>query len=460
MAKAPAKTSLTGDSVKILNAIRGQASPYYQNMIPRATENDTSIREIGNIMMQFQPLQNEFLSALYNRIGRVIITSKMYYNPWAPFKKGLMELGETIEEVFVNIARAHTFNPEVAETEFMKREIPDVRAQFHTMNYQKFYKATISNDQLRQAFLSWQGITDLISKIVDALYTGHNYDEFMVTKYMLARRILAGQMYGHTVPVVTKDNAGDIVTEVKAISNELTYETKDYNLAGVYNFSDKQDQFIITTARFDAIMDVNVLAAAFNMDKAEFMGHRVQIDGFDRLDDARLAELFADDPSNTYTPLTTDEKTALAAIPAILVDRDFFMIFDNLYKFTEDYNGQGLYWQYWLHAWKTFSTSAFANAVVFVPGEQSVTSVTVSPATATVNAGNGVKFTANVETENFAPTSVIWSLRDAPEGISIDGNGNFTVAPTITGDREVMVLATSTFDSSKYGTATVTVLGA
>ena len=39
----------------------------------------------------------------------------------------------------------------------------DVRAAFHTMNYQKFYKATISNDQLRQAFLSWQGITDLIT---------------------------------------------------------------------------------------------------------------------------------------------------------------------------------------------------------------------------------------------------------------------------------------------------------
>ena len=32
------------------------------------------------------------------------------------------------------------------------------------MNYQKYYKTTIQNDQLRQAFLSWQGITDLIAK--------------------------------------------------------------------------------------------------------------------------------------------------------------------------------------------------------------------------------------------------------------------------------------------------------
>lgn len=454
MAIKPKQTALTANSVEILNAIRSDATPYYQQMIPKAAANTESIRQIGGIMMNYQPLQNEFLKALYNRIGRVIITSKMYYNPWAPFKKGLMELGETVEEVFVNIAKAHTFNPEKAETNFMKREIPDVRSAFHTMNYQKFYKATISNDQLRQAFLSWQGITDLIAKIVDAMYTAHNLDEFQVTKYMLARNILNGLLYGHTVPAISKENASDIVTEVKAISNELVYDTPTYNAAGVYSFTEKNDQFIITTARFDAIMDVNVLAAAFNMDKVEFMGHRVQIDGFDRLDENRLNELFADDPSAGYVPLTADEKAALAAVPAIIVDRDYFMIFDNLYKFTEDYNGEGLYWQYWYHAWKTFSTSPFANAVVFVPGEQTVVSVTVSPATATVNKGNMLQLNAVVETTNFAPTSVVWTV----DGVNstVDANGLLTVGAGETTET-LTVTATSTFDETKTGTATITV---
>nr|DAF74992.1 MAG TPA: Head protein [Caudoviricetes sp.] len=454
MAIKPKQTALTANSVEILNAIRSNATPYYQQMIPKAAANTASVRAIGNVMMNYEPLQNEFLSALYNRIGRVLITSKMYYNPWAPFKKGLMELGETVEEVFVNIAKAHTFNPEKAESEFMKREIPDVRAAFHTMNYQKFYKATISNDQLRQAFLSWQGITDLIAKIVDAMYTAHNLDEFQVTKYMLARNILNGMLYGHTVPTVSKENASDIVTEVKAISNELVYDTPNYNIAGVYTFTDKNDQFIITTARFDAIMDVNVLAAAFNMDKAEFMGHRVQIDGFDRIDEKRMAELFADDPNAGYVPLTTDEKAALAAVPAIIIDRDYFMIFDNLYKFTEDYNGEGLYWQYWYHAWKTFSTSPFANGVVFVPGVQAVTSVTVSPATATVNKGNMLQLNATVETENFAPTSVVWSVNS--EISTISATGLLTVPATETVET-LTVTATSTFDDTKTGTATITV---
>lgn len=454
MAIKPTQTTLTANSVEILNAIRRDATPYYQQMIPKAAANTESIRQIGGIMMNYQPLQNEFLKALYNRIGRVIITSKMYYNPWAPFKKGLMELGETVEEVFVNIAKAHTFNPEKAETNFMKREIPDVRSAFHTMNYQKFYKTTISNDQLRQAFLSWQGITDLIANIVDGMLTAHNLDEFQVTKYMLARNILNGLLYGHTVPAISKENASDIVTEVKAISNELVYDTPTYNAAGVYSFTEKNNQFIITTARFDAIMDVNVLAAAFNMDKVEFMGHRVQIDGFDRLDENRLNELFADDPSAGYVPLTADEKAALATVPAIIVDRDYFMIFDNLYKFTEDYNGEGLYWQYWYHAWKTFSTSPFANAVVFVPGEQTVVSVTVSPATATVNKGNMLQLNAVVKTTNFAPTSVVWKV----DGVNstVDANGLLTVGAGETTET-LTVTATSTFDERKTGTATITV---
>lgn len=454
MAIKPKQATLTANSVEILNTIRNSATPYYKQMIPQAKANTGSIRQIGNIMMNYEPLQNEFLSALYNRIGRVIITSKMYYNPWAPFKKGLMELGETVEEIFVNIAKAHTFNPETAETNFMKREIPDVRAAFHTMNYQKFYKATISNDQLRQAFLSWQGITDLIAKIVDAMYTAHNYDEFQVMKYMLARNILNGYLYPVTVAQVDKENAPDIVTEIKAISNELVYESPDYNLNGVYTFTEKNDQFIITNARFDAVMDVNVLASAFNMDKVEFMGHRVQIDGFDRIDENRMNELFADDPNAGYVPLTEEEKAALKAVPAVLIDRDYFMIFDNLYKFTEDYNGEGLYWQYWYHAWKTFSTSPFANAVIFVPGTPGVTSVTVSPATATVNKGAMLQLNAAVVTEGFAPKSVVWSIDS--ELSTLTQNGLLSVSPDETAGT-ITVTATSTFDGTKTGKATITV---
>lgn len=457
MATIPQKTTLTATSVQVLNTIRNSATQNYQNFIPVATADANSIKEIGAVIMQYPSLQNEFLNALVNRIGRVIVTSKQYYNPWVMFKKGMLEFGETIEDIFVNIAKPFQFDPNVAESEIFKREIPDVRATFHIMNYQKYYKSTVSNDQLRQAFLSWQGITDLIAKIVDAMYTGANQDEFLTMKYMLAKHILQGHLYPVTVADPTAANAKEVISTVKGVSNELEFLSTDFNLSGVATSSTKDEQYMIINSKFDAIMDVNVLATAFNMEKSEFLGHRVLVNqfGFNKGELDRLALLFANDSS--YTPITEDQSTALNTIPAVLVDRDWFMVFDNYQNFTEQYNGQGLYWNYWYHVWKTFSISPFANSICFVPETASVTSVTVSPATVTTGKGQIVSFSATVVTVGFAPQSVNWTISgQAKPTTTIDNSGNLTIGADETATT-ITVTATSTFDNTKTGTATVTI---
>ena len=194
MPTKPIIKTLTNSSVDILNAIRNNATTDYKHYVPVATSDVESLRTIGAVIMDSPQLQNEFLSAIVNRIGRVIVTSKSYTNPWAIFKKGMLEYGETIEEIFVNIAKPFNYSPEVSETNVFKREISDVKAAFHVLNYQKFYKATIQDKDLAKAFLSWSGITDLISKIVDAMYTAANYDEYQTMKYMLAKNIRSGRI--------------------------------------------------------------------------------------------------------------------------------------------------------------------------------------------------------------------------------------------------------------------------
>jgi hypothetical protein len=453
MAIKPKIVTLTNSSVDILNVIRNNASVNYQNYVPQATSDAESIKEIGAVIMDNPQLQNEFLSALVNRIGRVLITSKMYENPWSMFKRGMLEFGETIEEIFVNIAKPFQFDPAVAETNLFKREIPDVRSAFHIMNYQKYYKTTIQNDQLRQAFLSWQGITDLIAKIVDAMYTGANYDEFQTMKYMLAKNVLNGRMYPVTIPAVTSDNMKSIVSTIKGVSNNFEFLSDKYNIAGVQNNSKKSEQYLLINSNFDATMDVEVLASAFNMDKAEFLGKRVLVDSFGSLDIARLNILFADDP--TYTEISEDELKALDAIPCILVDENWFMIFDNYYNFTEQYNGEGLYWNYWYHVWKTFSISPFVNNALFIPGVPSVTSVTVSPANATVKAGQSVSLSAVVQTEYFAPQTVNWSSNT--DGVTVNKGGVVTVGADVSPETVVTITAQSTYDNEKVGTSTITV---
>ena len=453
MATKPKIVTLTNSSVDILNVIRNNATVNYQNYVPEATADADSIREIGAIIMDNPQLQNEFLSALVNRIGRVLITSKMYDNPWSMFKKGTLEFGETIEEIFVNIAKPFQFDPNVAETNLFKREIPDVRSAFHIMNYQKYYKTTIQNDQLRQAFLSWQGITDLIAKIVDSMYTGANYDEFQTMKYMLAKHILNGRMYPVTIPAVTEANMKSIVSTIKGVSNNYEFMSNKYNVAGVQNFSKKKDQYLLINSNFDATMDVEVLASAFNMDKAQFAGQRVLVDSFGSLDTERLNILFADDP--TYTEISESDLQALDAIPCVLVDKEWFMIFDNFYNFTEQYNGEGLYWNYWYHVWKTFSVSPFANNALFIPGVPTVTSVTVSPANATVKAGQTISLSAVVQTEYFAPQSVNWSSNTV--GVTVSKGGLVTIGADVSPDTVVTITATSTYDNEKTDTSTITV---
>lgn len=457
MATKPKIVTLSNNSVDVLNAIRNSASINYRDYVPIATADADSIREIGATIMDYPALQNEFLNALVNRIGRVILTSKSYQNPWAMFKKGFLEFGETIEEVFTNLAKPFQFDPAVAENEIFKREIPDVRSAFHVLNYQKFYKATVSQEQLRMAFMSWDGVTSLISSIVESMYTAANYDEFITMKYLLCKRILSGQMYWAT-PSDMALEPKEIIKSIRTNSDNLTFLSPKYNISGVYNSTEKNNQYIIIPSAMMAEFDVEVLAAAFNMGKVEFMGHVVMVDSFNELDTARLKELFKDDP--TYTEFSANDLQALNLVAAVLVDKDFFMIFDNLQNFTENYNGQGLYWNYYYHVWKTFSTSPYANAVLFTSGgndDWSGASITVTPGAATVLPGQSVQLEANISRlpVPFLSKAIDWESNS--EYATVNKNGVVTVLANATKNTQITITAKAHAHPATKGTATITV---
>lgn len=422
------------------------------------SDNTESLHKIGEYVMQYEALQNAYLTALVNRIGMTIITSKMWNNPWSVFKRGRLEFGETVEEIFVNLAKPHSFDPELAEREVYKREIPDVRAAFHSMNFQKFYKVTISNDQLRQAFLSWNGITDLIAKIVDSLYTGMRYDEFVTMKYMVARELLNGSFYNETAPALEKATASDVMTVVRGIVGQLDFMSPKYNRAGVMTHTPREDLFVIISAKARAIIDVDVLAVAFNMDKTDFLGHLIEVDSFSEHDEARLLELFGEDES--YEFFTSEEIGALEAITAVMVDRDWWMVFDVFDTFTQNYNGQGLYWQYFYHVWRIFSASPFANAIAVSSNKPSVTAVAVTPAEANVTQGANLQLTVSVTGTGLFSKQVVWTIegqettstRIGPDDGVLHIGKDEPVGTTVT------VTATSVY--GKSGTATITVVQA
>ena len=430
----------------------------------RIPDDNRSLHDIGQYIMQYESYQNAYLTALVNRIARVIVTSRMWKDKWAVFDMGKMDYGETIEEIFVNIAKPHSYDPAKAETQVFKREIPDVRAAFHSMNYQKFYKVTISNDQLRQAFLSYYDMNELIARIVDSLYTAMNLDTFLTKKYMLAREAINGGIYTVVTKPISGDGADpdDAITKYRQYTNNLEFLKTLYNRAGVRNSTPIADQVIIVPNEAEATLGVKVLAAAFNLSEVDYISKRIAVDSFefDADDEARLAELFAND--STYKPFTGEEKKALQLISAVKLAKDWFMCFDNFEQFTENYNGEGLYWQYFFHVWKTFSVSPFANAVLFTSQVSEITAVTVSPTAANVAQGTSIVMSAEVAGTGLLEKTVEWSVKGAKDlasGTRIDGTSGVL---RVASDEKVgnVLTVTAMAKDGQTGTAQITVTAA
>lgn len=458
MAVVPKSVNLTKSTAGILNAIRyGIGGDYYAG-VPVAQDTTASIRAVGEAILAYQARQNAFVDALVNRITFEVIKAKQYENPWAMFKRGYLEYGETVEEIFVNLCKVRGFKPQESPSRVFQRNIPSVSSAFHSMNVQSVYPVTISEEQLRQAFLSLNGVTTLIAGIVTSMYTAMNYDEFNLMKYLIARLALDGKIHVQTIDAPSASTSAGIVTKIKTLANNFEFLSDEYNIAGVKNFVPKADQYVLEQTDLNAIIDVSVLATSFNMEKAEFMGHVVTFDSFGNIDTDRLAMILENDTS--FVPFTATELGYLSKIRAIVCAKDFFMIYDNLQKMTENYNGDGLAWNYFLHKWQTLSASPFENITLLTDQSSAVSSVAIDQSALTVSVAGATRFTATVTTTGFASKEVEWSLTAGTgtlnDYISVDQYGIVTVKTGAT-DGTYTLKATSLEDSSKNDTVTITV---
>lgn len=361
MAKRVAVSTLQASTIDILNVIRQNASYDYQQNVPAVTK-ASDIPKVGEIIYGTPAFANQFLNALVNRIALVRANSATFNNPYAALKKGYLEFGETIEEIFVNIAKVVDYSAEKGEARELKRTMPDVRSAFHAMNWRVMYPVTIQDEDLRLAFLNESGVTDLIAKIVESVYTAAEYDEYLLFKYLIIKAVSHGKMY--PLSVGTDADLKVAAEKYRGISNLLTFMKKDYNASGVQTTTPKERQAIFMDAMYNAKYDVNVLASAFNMDKATFMGNLHLIDDWTTFDNDRFATIRAN--SDGLEEVTAAELELMKDVKAVMVDTEWFQVYDNNAKFTEKYVGSGLYWNYFYHVWKTISSSPFSNAVVFV----------------------------------------------------------------------------------------------
>lgn len=401
MPRRVAVSTLNATTMDILNVIRQNAGYDYQQNVPEVTKT-ADIPKVGEVIYGTPAFANQFINALVNRIAIVRMQSATFNNPYAILKKGYLEFGESVEDIFVSIAKAVDFDVEKAPKREFKRTLPDVRSVFHTMNLRVMYPVTIQDEDLRQAFLSIEGVQNLIAKIVDSVYSAAEYDEFLLFKYLLIKAVSHGKMF----PVSTGQANGltDAAVKFRGTSNLLPFMSSNYNESGVKTNTPKDRQVIFMDAAFNAEFDVSVLASAFNMEKADFTGRLFLIDSWSEFDNERFDVIREN--SDGIEEITTAELNLMKGVKAVLLDENWFQVYDNNNKFTEKYVASGMYWNYFYHTWKTVSYSPFANAVVFV---QSTATVTLPDA-----------LTVKITSKDHSKEATVFALSADTDGASLE----------------------------------------
>lgn len=346
----------TAQNVEFFNAVRAAAledtSLTWANRIPEASKENFA--RIGTVMLNPQNGQmfNEWLGTMLNRIGLNLFRAPRTRNRLERFFRGSMEWGEFIEETAVDVPRAKAYLDgksiqalEACEPNpWCKTETKSV-THFHERNRKEYYERTVWPRQLKPAFTGEAGFNTLIDIIINSLYDANAADTYIWTKrvlhdYVTQTRVpLKPTQTVNIAPITDNDSALAFIAALKKSALELSLNSQAFNPAGVLQYSDPSDMVLFVKQDILPFIQTYTLPGVYHDDYLTST-----LTGYISLDD------FGDPTS---------------PVIAMMVDKDFFLIYQNMQEFTSIFNPKGLYWNYWLHVWETYAASYMKNAVIF-----------------------------------------------------------------------------------------------
>lgn len=326
-----------GFSISVLNNIRTNASSEYQSRIPEATQDNIST--IGNALQTYTNLYNEFSTALLCKIGKTMLESKLFKNRLARFKSGTIVNQQDVEEIFVEMAKSEgAFDPD-GPNPLGRRDIQQDKVVYHRQNRADVYAVSIGDLDFVRVFRSEATLDAYITSKINALYSGANKDEFVVMCNLIGSY---DGYFDYEVPVIAGDDAATsaktfVKTLRKAIMDVTLDSSTEYNKAEVETWSNPGDLVLLVHKDVLAEVDVEVLAKAFNMGKTDMQVEVIPMPHFGSM-------------TNCY---------------GLLVDKDWFRVWDTLSHMEPQRNAQGLFTNYFYHVQQIVSCSPFKNAVRF-----------------------------------------------------------------------------------------------
>lgn len=343
----------------IISALRHEASSEYQRRIPDEIKADVqrTLKQLNN----YTPAWNEFVGAIVNKIGLTIARNNSWTNPLARYKKGLLDAGDTVEEIQTGLIQGYVFDPrrEYGEKALFGKHVPEVQTSYHTINRESIYPLTVQRSTLQRAFLTDDGLAQFITQLMEAASTSDNWDEYLLTVQLFREYEKNGGFFKvHVDDIGAADSTADEsrrgLRTLREYAETLPFLSRQYNAAHMPVHANPEDMILITTPQFKSGLDVNALAAMFNVGYAEV-------------------------PYKTHVIPKAD--IGIPGVEAILTTTDFFQIYDTYFNTDSQPNPAGRYENFFLHHDQIISASRFVPAIAFTTGEGDVIEIVDTPVT-------------------------------------------------------------------------------
>ena len=286
---------------------------------------------------------------------------------------------------------------------------------------------------LKRAFTGYQAFSSFVAGIFNSVYRADEVDEYILFKQLLGETLSNSYLVQVTKPTdKTTSEAFSIAMRANGLA--LEYVSRKYNSAGVATNTDLSDQILILRSDIVPVIDVTQLANNFNLNLAQpISGRIIVIDDFGQGNDNIIGGI---------------------------IDRDFSMIYDTVYKTESIYNPRHLYWNYFLHHHQIIASSPFANAIGFTTETitPKIEDLTVLPATQSIAKGYSNSVRTVVDFVGDIDTSVTYSIATATsDDTRVTESGEVFIGADETAST-LTVTATSVANSGKTATATINVI--
>ena len=432
--------------VTSLNRIREVSSTIYHQYIPELTS-DSDIGKLAQPVLSVPEVYNEFCNALINRIVYTQFLAKSFRNPFVVLEGDALPLGYAGQEVYVNPTKGRVYNAEDFAGLLIKYEA-DVKVQYTAINMDVQYPVTFSRQQLKKAFTSWGDLETFIENLSNSLYNGAYIDEYNATKQLIAGAYKDNLAQVEVVSAISSEaTAKAFVTKARELFLQFQTPSSSYNawakVGGegrpVVTWTNPEDVVFIVRNDIRAYMDVNVLASAFNMDKAELLGNILTINDFD---------IYADDGSKIFDG---------SNIVGMIADKSWFRIRRQDMFMDSFYNANNRSIQYYLNNIKMYNMSLFANGVILASSAPSVASTAIKFNETSPSVADGSKIRLHITTTPFQANDTITFTSGTVGKATVEKIDNKTVEVTGVDEGTSVITASN---GTVSGTVTVTVTAA